>query len=305
MFASFNARALGLTPDAATTLDLAASSGFAGVDLLVRDLFEAGIDPREIRARMDDLGLRGGAWPLPVDWRGEEGRFRDDLRRLPALARLAETLGLSATGTWVMPETPDCPSTEEGRRAHREEVRELHARRLGEVARILADHGTRLGLEVIGVESSRTGAGLPLFTRMGDPALVALLEILRADTPGVGLLVDAFHLYAAGEAMEVGWALGVESVVWVHVADLPASAQADRQLIRDANRGLPGENGAIDVRGLLRGLAGRGYEGPVTVEPLGGCRSLVGLDAREISTHASRALRRAWPTGTAGIRPTA
>jgi len=248
VFTSFNARALGLTLPAAATIDLAASAGFEGVDLLVRDLMDAGLDPRALRNRMDALGLRGGAWPLPVDWRGGDKRFVDDLHRLPALARAASLLGLNRTATWLMPETPELPPTEATREAHRCRVRDLHAQRLGAIARILADHGTRLGLEVIGVASSRTGRGLPLYVRLGDPDLAQLLETLRADTPGVGLLVDAFHLYAAAEPMEVAWSRGVNSVIGVHVADLPASAMADRALLRDGERGLPGENGAIDVQ---------------------------------------------------------
>ena len=53
---------------------------------------------------MDDLGLRGGAWPLPVDWRGPDDRFRNDLRELPRYAQAAALLGLYRTGTWVLPE---------------------------------------------------------------------------------------------------------------------------------------------------------------------------------------------------------
>ena len=106
MFRSFNARAIGLELPVGTTLELAASAGFEGVDLLVRDLLDAGDDPIEVRARMDNLGLRGGAWPLPVRWRGEPELFCGDLGRLPQLAEAASTLGLDRTGTWVMPEIP-------------------------------------------------------------------------------------------------------------------------------------------------------------------------------------------------------
>src|SRR4051812_29860497 len=105
MFASFNARAVGLKLSAAATLDLAAGAGFAGVDLLVRDLLEAGDDPRVLRARMDDLGLRGGAFPMPVHWCGDAATFARDLARLPRLAEAAAILGLSRTATWVLPET--------------------------------------------------------------------------------------------------------------------------------------------------------------------------------------------------------
>jgi len=75
MYASFNARTIGLTLSAARTLELAADAGFDGEDLMVRDLLDAGDDPRALRARMDDLGLRGGAFPLPVHWRGHAAEF--------------------------------------------------------------------------------------------------------------------------------------------------------------------------------------------------------------------------------------
>ena len=75
MYASWNARAVGLSLSAIESIEVAARAGFAGVDLLVRDLSQSNTDPVELRRRMGDLGLRGGAWPLPVDWRGDAARF--------------------------------------------------------------------------------------------------------------------------------------------------------------------------------------------------------------------------------------
>jgi hypothetical protein len=100
MYPAWNARAVGLTLGTAETLQIAAQAGFPGVDLLVRDLLESSCDPHEVRRRMDDLGLRGGAWPLPVAWRGPAAQFRDDLRALPRYAQAAAVLGLHRTGTW-------------------------------------------------------------------------------------------------------------------------------------------------------------------------------------------------------------
>lgn len=294
MFTSFNARALGLPITAEATIELAASAGFGGVDLLVRDVVESGSDPRALRARMDGLGLRGGAWPLPVDWRGDEGHFRADLDCLPRHAEAAAILGLTRTCTWVLPELPEPPAAHEAA-SWRRSIIERHVQRLGAIARILARHGTRLGLEVVGVESSRTGRGEPLFTRLGDETFGDLLEELRRHSPGVGVLVDAFHLYAAGESMAVGWARGVGSVVWVHVADVPASADPDRSALSDRDRGLPGESGAIDAAGLLQGLSRQGYDGPVTAEPMAGCRSLAGRTPEEAAQKVASALRSIWP----------
>ncbi len=288
MFSSFNARAVGLaTLSAGATIDLAAGAGFDGVDLMVRDLVRQGDDPASIRSRLVDRGLKAGAFPLPMDWRGDESAFRRDLADLPRLAAAAETLGLARTATWVMPEAPD-------RLADRREVAALHVHRIGAIARILGDHGVRLGLEVIGVESSRIGRGEPFVTRMAD--LDRELGAIWAEAANLDLLVDAFHLHAAGEPVDAALAWGVDRVVWVHVADLPPGlSPLDRSRIVDAERGLPGENGAVDVRGVLARLAAEGYGGPVTAEPLARCASLMGLEPGAIARRVKASLDSAWP----------
>jgi sugar phosphate isomerase/epimerase len=289
MFMSLNARALGLDLSAEETLELAAGAGFGGVDLLVRDLVDAGADRARLRARMVALGLRGGAFPLPVDWRGTAEAFARDLARLPALAAAAAELGLTRTGTWVMPETPGRPDDPLARAA----TAALHVDRLGRVARALDAHGIRLGLEVIGVASSRTGRGAPFVTRLAD--LDGVLAAVWDEAPNLGVLIDAFHLYAAGEAVEAGLRWGVGRVVWVHVADLPASAPADRAAVRDHERGLPGEHGAVDCRRLLARLAEAGYDGPVTAEPLAGPRTLGRQTPGQVVRRVAASLRSVWP----------
>ena len=293
MFTSWNARAAGLSLSARESVDLASSSGFGGVDLMVRDLVDSGDDPKAVRARMDAAGLRGGAFPLPVGWRGGEDAFARDLERLPRYAEAAAALGLLRTATWVLPETSGRPDDPGAKAADRAETVEFHARRLGAVARVLGAYGIRLGLEVIGPASARTGRGWPFVTRRGD--LSATLGPLLEAWPNVGVLADAFHLGAAGEPVEAAFDLGVERVVWVHVADLPTAARKDRALARDDDRALPGEGGATGSRQLLKGLAERGYDGPVTAEPMAGCRSLAGLSAFETARLVARALQSVWP----------
>jgi sugar phosphate isomerase/epimerase len=295
MFTSFNPRAVGLRLPTHDVVGLAAAAGFEGVDLMVRDLVDDGVDPQSLRARMDALGLRGGAFPLPVDWRGERALFDRDLARLPALAEAAAVLGLRWTGTWVMPETPGRFEDPREQARHRAETVALHVERLGRIARALGPFGIRLGLEVIGVASFRTGRGEPFVTRLAD--LGPLLASVRREADNVGVLVDAFHLYAAGEPVEAGLAWGGGVVVWVHVADLPAAAPADRGGIRDHDRGLPGEHGAVPSRRLLARLLEEGYDGPVTAEPLAGCRALAELSAEQVARRVAGAVRSVWPAG--------
>ncbi len=293
MFPSFNARAVGLLDlDAARTIDLAAAAGFEGVDLLVRDLVEQGHVPAEVRKRMDDQGLKGGAWPLPVNWRGSEEAFERDMAALPGFAEAAAILGLRRTGTWVLPEVPERTQQSEVV----SQVQRFHEDRLGRIAHCLAQHGSGLGIEVIGVERFRTGNGARFVASLGD--LDRHLPAVWGIADNIGLLVDGFHLYAAGETLD-DLARHFDrgrKAVWVHVADLPSRANGDRFQIEDNDRGLPGENGAIDSRALLQLLSDRGYDGPVTAEPMPACRSLAGRPADEIARLVKASLDRVWPT---------
>jgi sugar phosphate isomerase/epimerase len=295
MYPSWNARAVGLTLGAAETLQIAAQAGFPGVDLMVRDLVESCGDPHEVRRRMDDLGLRAGAWPLPVSWRGSAAQFRDDLSNLPRYARAAALLGLHRTGTWVMPEIDpsrdfdaldDDPVTR---------LVVLHLDRLGQIAAILADYGSRLGLEILGPASARTGRAAPFVYRYRH--LGEQLGALKDRHQNVGVLVDSFHLFAAGEECGEVLVWGGDAVVWVHLAD---AAQNDRATLMDHQRELPGETGWGDGRRLLQMLQAIGYDGPVTAEPLGQCKSLSGLNALAIARRSLTALRAVWPESPRG-----
>jgi sugar phosphate isomerase/epimerase len=259
MFCCFNARALGLSMTATRTVEIAARAGFGGVDLLVRDLLALGEDPRDLRRRMDAAGLRGGAWPLPVDWRGDPDRFRDDLAALPRYAEAAARLGLSGSGTWIRPE----------RRVGSTHDHDLawHLDRLGAIAEVLSDHGQSLGLEIIGVRSSRPGLDEPFLASYHT--LTTILNPLRERSTNVGVLLDLFHVHAAGDELATLLANPeFGPITWVHVADLPAGHDGDLATIRDEIRGLPGESGLVPLADGLQRLARASFVGPVTVEPL-------------------------------------
>lgn len=206
MFSSFNARALGLTLSTLETIELASAAGFGGVDFLMRELRAEQVDPRAVRTRLEDLGLKAGAWSLPVDWRGDAARFAEDLEQLSRYAEAASVLGASRTGTWVMPETLANAGLDGDRASILASTAELHIERLGAIARVLANHGVRLGLEVIGVESFRSGRGIPFVTRLAELDLE--LGAIWQESTNLGILVDGFHLYAANEEIEAGFRWG-------------------------------------------------------------------------------------------------
>ena len=294
MFPSFNARALGLTLSPEETLRLASENGFGGVDLMVRDLVEQRVDLQAMKARMDDLGLRPGAFPMPIDWRtSDEAQFRVDLKCLSVYAEAAACLGLCRTGTWV---TPDCRTLPAKPTPYPDSslTFAFHSWRLHMIAVTLQEFGIRLGLEVIGVESSRGQGGTPFIHRLDQ------LETLRESVElcgsvEVGVVLDSWHLYAAEEPLPHALAWPGSQVVWVHVADLPKGDLPDRSLMIDSVRGLPGEHGAIESHALLQALEDRGYDGPVTAEPLARCRALDGLSPDDVARAAARSLRAVWP----------
>jgi sugar phosphate isomerase/epimerase len=292
MFTSWNARAVGLVSTAAEAIELAAGTGFEGVDLMVRDLVLAGESPGALRDRMGELGLQGGGFPLPVQWKGSSRQFAADLADLPRYAEAARVLGLRCTGTWVMPEFD--PALDDERRPGGPSIQQqaiaFHLERLGRIARVLEDHQIDFGLEIMGPATFRTRQGPAFIGTYGQ--LTESLSALKERHGNVGILADAFHLFASGEAVEVVLGWGVERVMWVHVAD---SAVPDRTTVLDHERLLPGEAGRADCKGLLRLLANQGYQGPVTVEPLSRCASLHGLDPSTVARKALASLRSIWP----------
>jgi len=294
VYACWNARAVGLSLSAEDSIEIAAEAGFDGIDFLVRDLVEAGADVDELRSRMDDLSLRGGAWTLPMNWKNDAESFEADLKALPTHADVARRLGLSRTGTWLRFETDPVGDLDRLSDADRERLAEeataWQLERLGRIARVLDDHGSHLGLEIMGSRLAPTGRGVRLVGTYAE--LFRRFGGLAAEHPNVGVLVDAFHVYASGERMEAALAGGVESVVWVHLAD---PARLDRSNLRDEERTLPGEAGEGLCEGLLEFLAARSYEGPVTVEPLGRCPLLEGLDPMQTALKTYQCLRRVWP----------
>jgi sugar phosphate isomerase/epimerase len=258
---------------------------------MVRDVVDTGRDPKALRRRLDDRGLRAGAFPLPIDWRRTtDHEFDLALARLSRYAEAAAILGLTRTGTWVEPEIPALPGLDEGRAF--EFAFDRHLRRLGALAAVLARQGVRLGLEVIGVVSSRPGRGPAFIAGLGSPRLEDLLTRLRERYPDVGILLDVWHLYAAGEDVGAALRWGTDRIVWVQLADLPAGSDPDRLRMIDQRRGWPGDHGAVDCQGVLRRLAETGYAGPVTAEPLG---QEMALGPRAAAERAFQALRAVWP----------
>ena len=81
----------------------------------------------------------------------------------------------------------------------------------------------------------------------------------------VGLVLDSWHWYCAGESPDDIRALSNRDVVACDLNDAPAGIPVDQQ--KDLVRDLPGATGVIDLKGFLGALVAIGYDGPVRAEP--------------------------------------
>jgi sugar phosphate isomerase/epimerase len=136
-----------------------------------------------------------------------------------------------------------------------------HAQRLREVAGILDGQGLRLGLEYVGPKTSWTSARHPFVHTMAE-----MKELIAAiDRANVGLVLDSWHWYTAGEGEAELLSLSNRDVVACDLNDAPAGIAVDQQ--KDAVRDLPCATGVIDLKTFLGALIKIGYDGPVRAEP--------------------------------------
>lgn len=284
MYKSLGPGAIGVRTDMAGAMRLAKEYGFDAIDLPIGEALR--IAEAEgagtVRRQFETAGLRPGSWGLSVDWRGDEEKFRQGLAELPRYAALAQQLGASRAATFVSP-------------GHNERTRdqqwEYLRARFQPVARILADHGCRLGLEFIGPKTSRDRLAHVFLYTAGD-----MLAFAREIGPNVGLLHDCWHWYTSGGTLEELRGLHNEDIVAVHVNDAPPGIAVDEQI--DNQRLLPLESGVIDLPGYLRALRAIGYDGPIGVEPFSA--RVRALPAEEAVAETKASLDRAWKE--AGLR---
>jgi sugar phosphate isomerase/epimerase len=269
---------LGVKADLPTAVALAHDHGFESVAPDAGYL--AQLSDGRLREFLDDLKAKGliwGAAGLPVDFRGDDAAFRAGMEALPDFARSLQRSGATRVGTWIKPA--------HDRLAYLANLRQ-HARRLRAVAGILGDHGLRLGLEYVGPRTSWTAARYPFIHTMAEMREL-IAEIGRED---VGLVLDSWHWYTAGETEADLRTLSARDVVACDLNDAPAHIPVDQQ--RDLVRELPCATGVIDLKAFLGALAAIGYDGPVRAEPFNATLRTMPAEAAVATT--ARAMKRAF-----------
>ena len=253
MTISLSCGAIGVSADQREAIRLAAKHGFEAVDANPEFLASlSAADLAALKAEMKAHGLVFGVAGLPIEFRREESRFADGLKKLPALAKGLEETGTDRWGTWLSP----CDNSQTYLQNFK-----VHARRLRQVAAILKDHGQRLGLEYVGTKTARQHCRYPFIH-----CLAEMKELIaEIGTGNVGVILDSWHWWQADDTVADLQSLKNSDVVSVDLNDAPAGVAKDQQ--QDGKRELPVATGVINVAAFLKALQEIGYDGPVRAEP--------------------------------------
>ena len=257
--------------------ELAHRHRFEAVEPRAEEL--ATMSPAQIAATISDVKAKGLTWAaagLTVDFRKDDATFRDGLGKLPKIAAGLQTAGVSRVGTWLAPS--------HGELTYRANYRQ-HVVRLTEIARVLQDHGLRFGLEYVGTQLSMVGKKYPFVHTLAE----ARELIADLGTRNVGLVLDTWHWWTAGDTVADLRGLTNAEVVSVDLNDAPKDLAKAQQ--KDNERELPVATGVIDTAGFLQALVSINYDGPVRPEPFN--KTLNALDNDPACVAASAAMHQA------------
>lgn len=253
-------------------LALAETNGFDAIDIPL-DLTMSASGYREA---LEKHGLKPGGTGVPVDFRNDNEAFESGLATLDAKAKLAADVGCTRFATWILPASDELPFDENYR---------IHADRLGTIAKVLAGHGCRLGLEFVGPRTSRINKQYEFLYDL--PGMMGLCKDVGANA---GLLLDSWHWYTSHATVDDLLALRDDDIVYVHVNDAPAGIDVDEQI--DNVRELPGATGVIDMAAFMTAMRKIGYTGPLTPEPF--VKELADMPPDEVARVVGESMTKIW-----------
>ena len=269
---------LAVSADGAEAIDLASKYGFESVAPDAGYLGKLSNEQSQaVVAKLKAKGLVWGAANLPVDFRKDDATFQAGMKGLHDFADALQRAGVTRVGTWLMPSHAMLTYMGNFR---------LHVQRLEQVAKLLGDHDLRFGLEYVGPKTSWSSAKYPFIHSMAEAnELIAAL-----DRPNVGLVLDSWHWYTAGEGEAELLTLKNSNIVACDLNDAPKGIPINEQ--KDLTREFPAATGVIDLKTFLNTLVKIGYDGPVRAEPF--LARLKGLPKDEAVGQTVKAMKQAF-----------
>jgi sugar phosphate isomerase/epimerase len=245
---------VGVKANFAQTLDYAIQYGYESISPFVQEAMdnysEGQID--ELRGKMAKSNITFGSTNIPVEFRKDHNSFMTDFKKLEKFCQTMHKLGATRINTWII--------SSHNTLTYMENM-DQHAARLGECARVMADYNISLGLEYLGMRTLLNMNKYPFISSIKE----AKDLIAATGQKNVGLVLDTFHWYCAGETLEDIKALRAEEIIIVDLNDARAGFTRTEQL--DGKREMPLSTGVINIKEFIQGLLSIGYAGPVRTEP--------------------------------------
>ncbi|HET7770682.1 MAG TPA: sugar phosphate isomerase/epimerase, partial [Chloroflexota bacterium] len=236
--------------------------GYQGLDFSLGDIQSAG-GPSAVKEILAKHGLEpstvGGVLGAQVVVPEEE--WAPALAQVREKAQQAAAVGGTRTGT-VLPCRADDP---------KETLWPLVVKRIKQLDEALEGTGVRLGMEFLGVKTLRLERPHAFVQSMAE--FNQLLE--EAGAKNVGITLDSYHWYSAGDSLETIEQTPAERIVLLHVND---AKDLPREQLMDQDRLLPGE-GVIPLADWLRAIDSTGFDGFIALEVLG--PRIAEMDAEE------------------------
>lgn len=269
---------IGVRANQREVIELAHAHGFESVEAMGGELARMSEDEiKELLASMRGKGVVFGAAGLPVDFRGEESKFEEGLLELPKIADGLKRAEVTRMGTWIMPGHNTL--------THLQNLKQ-HAKRLRQIADILAEREIRLGLEYVGTKTLRDRFQFEFVHTMAETKEL----IAEIGAKNVGFVLDSWHWWNANETDADIVTLKAEQIVACDLNDAPAGIQKEKQI--DGQRELPLATGVIPAASFLNALQKLGYDGPVRAEPFN--KALNDLDNEAACARTAEAMQKAF-----------
>ena len=251
---ALNPGIIGVTANFAQTLDYALQYGYEAISPFTQEVMKdySPAQVNEITAKMKAHHISYDSVNIPVEFRRDDATFRDGLRDLPKFCEAMQKQGATRINTWII--------SSHNELTYNENMHQ-HASRLGECAKIMNDHGVKLGLEYLGMRTLVVRGRYPFISSMKEGK-----ELIAAIGSGnIGFVLDSFHWYCANDTLEDIKTLAPSDIVTVDINDARAGLNREEQV--DGKRELPLATGIINLKDFLQGLIDIGYDGPVRTEP--------------------------------------
>jgi len=251
---ALNPGIIGVKANFSETLNYAIKYGYEAISPFTDEVMKSYSDNQlnEHLAKMKEHTISYDSTNIPVEYRKDKTRFNDDFKQLKTFCETMEKQGATRMNTWII--------SSHNELTYNENMKE-HAYRLGECAKVMKDHGIKLGLEYLGMRTMMTGGRYPFIGSMKEGKEL----INEIGESNVGFVLDSFHWFTANDTLEDIRSLKPEEIITCDINDARAGFTRIEQ--RDGKRELPMATGEINIKEFLQGILDIGYDGPVRTEP--------------------------------------